>query len=253
MRCEGRTGTHSCVSPGVVCGRGLSSHAHAALLLEQSVCKRPALRKSHSCPLGHPHWGIENSLHWVLDVAFDEDGCRVRKDHAPQNFATLRKLALNLLRQDPKAKCGVKARKKWPDGTMTTSFPFSLHTKSYAFALGCLRSDAAPFAIFIRGFLKVRMAATASSGSRQFARFETGRGAHLRLEWRCPRSRVIRPRQRRPMSAKAVRPRAIQTTNLALPRQLRAIGSVSRAARHDCRQCFRRRFRRASASFIHFG
>jgi predicted transposase YbfD/YdcC len=58
------------------------------------------------------HWGIENSLHWVLDVAFDEDGCRVRKDHAPQNFATLRKLALNLLRQDQKAKCGVKARRK---------------------------------------------------------------------------------------------------------------------------------------------
>lgn len=64
------------------------------------------------------HWGIENSLHWVLDVAFDEDGCRVRKDHAPQNLATLRKLALNLLRQDQKAKCGVKARRKiagWDD------------------------------------------------------------------------------------------------------------------------------------------
>ena len=64
------------------------------------------------------HWGIENSLHWVLDVAFNEDDCRVRKDHAPQNFATMRKLALNLLRQDQKAKCGVKARRKmagWDD------------------------------------------------------------------------------------------------------------------------------------------
>lgn len=46
------------------------------------------------------HWGIENSLHWVLDVTFREDDCRVRKDHAPHNFATLRKLALALLRQD---------------------------------------------------------------------------------------------------------------------------------------------------------
>jgi predicted transposase YbfD/YdcC len=46
------------------------------------------------------HWGIENSLHWVLDVTFREDDCRVRKDHAPHNFATLRKFALSVLRQD---------------------------------------------------------------------------------------------------------------------------------------------------------
>ena len=46
------------------------------------------------------HWGIENSLHWVLDVAFREDDCRVRKDHAPHNFSALRKFALALLRQD---------------------------------------------------------------------------------------------------------------------------------------------------------
>ena len=58
------------------------------------------------------HWGIENSLHWVLDVAFGEDECRIRRDHAPQNLATLRKLALNLLRQDKKAKSGLKARRK---------------------------------------------------------------------------------------------------------------------------------------------
>lgn len=64
------------------------------------------------------HWGIENSLHWVLDVSFDEDGCRARKDHAAQNLATLRKLSLNLLRQDTKTKCSVKARRKmsgWDD------------------------------------------------------------------------------------------------------------------------------------------
>jgi len=45
------------------------------------------------------HWGIENSLHWVLDVTLGEDNCRVRKDHAPENFSTVRKLALNLLQQ----------------------------------------------------------------------------------------------------------------------------------------------------------
>ena len=57
------------------------------------------------------HWGIENALHWVLDVAFREDECRVRTDHAPQNLATLRQLAVNLLRQEKTAKVGVKVRR----------------------------------------------------------------------------------------------------------------------------------------------
>lgn len=47
------------------------------------------------------HWTIENQLHWVLDVVFDEDRARNRKDHGPQNIALLRKLALNLLRSHP--------------------------------------------------------------------------------------------------------------------------------------------------------
>ena len=47
------------------------------------------------------HWGIENQLHWVLDVVFDEDRARNRKDHGPENLALLRKLALNLFRTHP--------------------------------------------------------------------------------------------------------------------------------------------------------
>lgn len=47
------------------------------------------------------HWGIENQLHWVLDVHFAEDRNRARKDNAPENLATLRRLALNILRSHP--------------------------------------------------------------------------------------------------------------------------------------------------------
>ena len=57
------------------------------------------------------HWGIENRLHWVLDIAFREDECRVREGHSAQNLATLRHLALNLVRQEQTAKMGVKAKR----------------------------------------------------------------------------------------------------------------------------------------------
>jgi predicted transposase YbfD/YdcC len=57
------------------------------------------------------HWGIENSLHWVLDIAFDEDHQRVRKDNGPANFAVLRHIALNLLRQEKTVKAGIKAKR----------------------------------------------------------------------------------------------------------------------------------------------
>ncbi|MBH8564620.1 ISAs1 family transposase, partial [Nostoc sp. CENA67] len=54
------------------------------------------------------HWGIENSLHWILDVAFKEDESRIRKDNAPQNFAIIRQIAVNLLGKEKRVKRGIK-------------------------------------------------------------------------------------------------------------------------------------------------
>jgi len=58
------------------------------------------------------HWGIENSLHWVLDVAFNEDRMRVRDRNAISNLALLNRLAVSLLRQDHAVKAGVKCKRK---------------------------------------------------------------------------------------------------------------------------------------------
>ena len=58
------------------------------------------------------HWGVENRLHWVLDMAFREDESRIRTGHAAHNMSILRRLALNLLRRETTAKGGIAARRK---------------------------------------------------------------------------------------------------------------------------------------------
>lgn len=56
------------------------------------------------------HWEVENRLHWCLDVTFQEDACRTRRDHAPQNLNIVRKIAMNLLRMNPLKKTLPKKR-----------------------------------------------------------------------------------------------------------------------------------------------
>jgi predicted transposase YbfD/YdcC len=57
------------------------------------------------------HWRIENNCHWVLDVSFAEDQSRIRKDHGPENFAWLRRMALSLVKRVKGIKGGVRCRR----------------------------------------------------------------------------------------------------------------------------------------------
>jgi predicted transposase YbfD/YdcC len=64
------------------------------------------------------HWGIENQLHWCLDVGFREDESRIRADHGPENIALLRKIAMNLAKSERSHKRGIQAKRKlaaWDD------------------------------------------------------------------------------------------------------------------------------------------
>lgn len=61
---------------------------------------------------GRGHWGIENSLHWQLDVTFREDDSRVRKEHAPANMSILNRTALSLLKQETTTRRGIKTKRK---------------------------------------------------------------------------------------------------------------------------------------------
>jgi predicted transposase YbfD/YdcC len=57
------------------------------------------------------HWGVENGLHWSLDVVFGEDQARMRQGNSAENFSILRRIALNLFRQDKSVKAGIKNRR----------------------------------------------------------------------------------------------------------------------------------------------
>jgi predicted transposase YbfD/YdcC len=68
-------------------------------------------------PIVRSHWAVENSLHWVMDMIFRDDECRIRTDHAPANFTTVKHMAHNLIRKAP-GKDSLRLRRKvaaWDD------------------------------------------------------------------------------------------------------------------------------------------
>ena len=66
---------------------------------------------THLAHVVRSHWAIENSLHWVLDVAMHQDQTRIRTDHAPEHLAILHHIALNALKQDRTEKLGIKNKR----------------------------------------------------------------------------------------------------------------------------------------------
>jgi predicted transposase YbfD/YdcC len=73
-------------------------------------------------PYVRDHWAVENSLHWILDCVFRDDECRLRTDHAPANFTTIKHMALNLIRRAP-GKDSMRLKRKvaaWDDAFLAS-------------------------------------------------------------------------------------------------------------------------------------
>lgn len=76
------------------------------------ISSLPAEEVQRLARLARGHWAVENQLHWVLDMAFDEDQSRARKDNAPLNLAALRRLALGLLKRNKTRKIGLVGKRR---------------------------------------------------------------------------------------------------------------------------------------------
>lgn len=107
--------------PGIAAVARVVTHRRTADQTEPPIVRWFALSTmlsaSRMLEVARTHWSIENQLHWVLDVDFEEDAARSRKDNAPQNLALIRKLALNLIRHHPQ-KGSIKGKIKraaWND------------------------------------------------------------------------------------------------------------------------------------------
>ena len=77
------------------------------------------------------HWGIENNLHWVLDIAFGEDGSKVSAGQGPINLATIRKLAMRIIQEDKQMKGSFRTKRKIAGRLFIYSLPIFSHFLSH--------------------------------------------------------------------------------------------------------------------------
>ncbi|RJG27218.1 ISAs1 family transposase, partial [Massilia cavernae] len=89
---------------------GRNSSGKTSVERRYYISSLPA-KAAHLAQTVRAHWGIENCMHWVLDVAFREDDCRIRVGEAAQNFAILRRIALNLLKNEKTTKLGIAGKR----------------------------------------------------------------------------------------------------------------------------------------------
>ena len=94
----------------VVCTRMIGTKTTTETRYFISSIKDQVGRFAHAA---RAHWGIENGLHWCLDVAMQEDQSRIRAENAAENFSLLRRIALNLYKQDKTRKRGIEAKQRY--------------------------------------------------------------------------------------------------------------------------------------------
>jgi predicted transposase YbfD/YdcC len=89
-----------------------TAHQHAPVTSDYRFYLSSLVRSADTFAMMiRQHWHIENKLHWSLDVTFNEDRSRIRKDHAAENMASLRRVALNLLRQEPSRQISLRQKR----------------------------------------------------------------------------------------------------------------------------------------------
>ena len=96
--------------PGLKAIARVISHRPGEEPLERYYALSRALSPKRMMAVARAHWGIENQLHWSLDVTFGEDAARNRKDNAPENLAVLRRMALNIARAHPDKKTSLRRK-----------------------------------------------------------------------------------------------------------------------------------------------
>lgn len=95
---------------GVTFSERTDSRGRASLEGRYYILSRCLSAQEFACAV-RGHWGIENNLHWQLDVSFGEDACRVRRDHAPANLSVIRRFTLGLLKRETSSRRGIGTKR----------------------------------------------------------------------------------------------------------------------------------------------